>query len=527
MTKEQQVMTSEQHIKNKKGSGSEQYGITEGSELGSTEREEVVWNSGWIDGLNLHPEWSDKRSSNPEWTGRRVPDPESVLKWILAKPSVQKAYQRFTGETNSFLAEVKKNDDDFKKLKPKQQQDDLYKNKYWPRNSDLKDFNAFAAIFNMETGDYESKFLNLPGKFDKDMPFWGIQKVDDQTYSIAEEITGEITSDEEFTKLFDSSFRGIQKIADQTYSITSLSDKAFTKLFDVPLHGIQKINDQTYSITSLSDEEFKEFKKVRGIKKATKIADQTYSITDLSDKAFTKLFETPFRGIQKTEDQTYSMTSPSDKVFTKLFDMPFRGIQKIGDQTYLITDFIESINKVYEDGNKLYKDKQLYGEDKKEGGLHKSVIALNKFFINSMRMPPGDNKLSSLFGAPALHAEVQAFNDFLKKGIGLAHGVIFTKRLVTNSLGQAGDDFPACFNCNALLSLVHVTTGRSAIHSAHADMVQKARQEMQEARGKQEVQEAESTLKLNQWLEEQSGNLDVESHEAVAMLPSDLRSAPW
>ncbi len=130
----------------------------------------------------------------------------------------------------------------------------------------------------------------------------------------------------------------------------------------------------------------------------------------------------------------------------------FSGI-KSGDGTYSITDheaFIGAIEKAYGDS-----------------GLHKGVGTLTRLHIAHTERS-NEGNLSNFYGIPALHAEVQAFNHSRKKGMNPADCVIFTKRLVTNNLGKAGDDFPACFNCDALLSLVHVTTGRATSDKAHA-----------------------------------------------------------
>ncbi|RQQ03499.1 SpvB/TcaC N-terminal domain-containing protein [Burkholderia stagnalis] len=100
--------------------------------------------------------------------------------------------------------------------------------------------------------------------------------------------------------------------------------------------------------------------------------------------------------------------------------------------------------------------------------LHKGIEKITRLHIAETESRNG-GMLSNFYGIPALHAEVQAFNWSLNNNMSPADTVIFTLRLTTNTLGEAGDDFPACYNCDALLSLVHVTTGRTTSDAAHSE----------------------------------------------------------
>ncbi|SIT74808.1 MULTISPECIES: SpvB/TcaC N-terminal domain-containing protein [Burkholderiaceae] len=181
----------------------------------------------------------------------------------------------------------------------------------------------------------------------------------------------------------------------------------------------------------------------------------------------------------------------------------FNGIA-LQDTSYRINDkkaFMSAIESKYEEGSWLYKrdddlNQSKRGDPKRINPLHTGIAHLTSLHIqHTERSRQGT--LSTFPGVPALHAEVQAFNHALQNGTSMTDIVIFTKRLVGNKLGKAGDDFPACFNCDALLSLVHVTTGRTTADAAYAA-----------------AQEAKSSQILARKLEAQVGDLAV-PHQTI------------
>ncbi|MHA6195510.1 RHS repeat-associated core domain-containing protein [Pseudomonas wadenswilerensis] len=86
-----------------------------------------------------------------------------------------------------------------------------------------------------------------------------------------------------------------------------------------------------------------------------------------------------------------------------------------------------------------------------------------------------DFKLPLKSGIPGLHAEIQAMNWLLNGVVGdnleqhLSRSFVFTERLSKSQGHGAGEDFPACFNCDGILpALLNVITGRSTADTAPA-----------------------------------------------------------
>ncbi|WP_232034169.1 RHS repeat-associated core domain-containing protein [Mycoavidus cysteinexigens] len=276
--------------------------------------------AGTVDGLNLYQMVGNNPIARSDLMGLcgtvdwldlpDAPDPDRVRNAILARPGVSAAYVLFSEETEAYLAKAQENTKKFNKLKPAQRNKAVNNHDLLPRNSNLKLFNALAAVYHIGTDRYQGGFVNLPGSLAQANPFSGAEEIKDGAYSI-----------------------------------------------------------------------------------------------------------------------------PDRKVF------------------------VGAIEKTYEEGGQ---------ED-----LHKGISTLTHLHIaHTERSNQG--RFSTFHGIPALHAEVEALSYSLSTDTSLADTVIFTKRLVTNSLGNAGDDFPACFNCDALLSLVHVVTGRATSDKAHAT-IQKAK----------------------------------------------------